>query len=60
MMSFHMSTTHSTHISLEYRLLSGTVHTRGGSLQDGLGDEWTCGTTLASAYVLHCLSAMGS
>ena len=30
---------------------------RGGSLQDGLGDEWTCGTTLASAYVLHHLSA---
>jgi len=28
-----------------------------GSLQDGLGDEWTCGTTLASAYMLHCLSA---
>jgi len=31
---------------------------RGGSLQDGLGDERTCGTTLASAYVLHRLSAM--
>ena len=30
---------------------------QGGSLQNGLGDEWTCGTTLASAYVLHCLSA---
>jgi len=30
---------------------------RGGSLQDGLEDEWTCGTTLASAYVLHHLSA---
>jgi len=28
----------------------------GGSLQDGLGDEQTCGTTLASAYVLCCLS----
>ena len=24
----------------------------------GLGDEWTCETTLASAYVLHRLSAM--
>ena len=30
----------------------------GGSLQDGLGDEWTCGMTLASAYVLCYLSAM--
>jgi len=29
----------------------------GGSLQNGLGDEWTCGITLASAYVLCCLSA---
>jgi len=33
---------------------------RGGSLQNGLGDKWTCGTTLASAYVLHYLSAMWS
>ena len=32
----------------------------GGSLQNGLGDEWTCGTTLASAYVLHRLSAAWS
>ena len=24
----------------------------GGSLQDGLGDEQTCGTTLALAYML--------
>jgi len=32
----------------------------GGSLQDGLGDEWTCGMTLASAYVLCCLSATWS
>jgi len=30
---------------------------QGGSLQDRLGDERTCGTTLASAYTLHCLSA---
>jgi len=29
----------------------------GGSLQNGLKDEQTCGTTLASAYVLSCLSA---
>jgi len=31
---------------------------RGGSPQNGLGDERTCGTTLASAYVLRCLSAV--
>ena len=30
---------------------------QGGSLQNGLGDERTCGMTLALAYVLHCLSA---
>ena len=30
----------------------------GGSPQDGLGDEQTCGTTLASAYVLRRLSAV--
>jgi len=29
----------------------------GKSLQNGLGDERTCGTTLALAYVLHRLSA---
>jgi len=29
----------------------------GRSLQNGLGDEQTCGTTLASAYMLCCLSA---
>ena len=33
---------------------------RGESLQNGLGDEWTCGTTLASAYVLCRLSAAWS
>jgi len=38
-------------------LLSGVVHTGGESLQGGLGDVWTHGMTLASAYVLHCLSA---
>ena len=32
----------------------------GGSLQDGLGDEQTCRTTLASAYVLHHLSTTWS
>jgi len=30
----------------------------GGSLQNGLGDKQTCRTTLASAYVLRCLSAV--
>jgi len=33
---------------------------RGGSPQDGLRDERTCGTTLASAYVLCRLSAVWS
>jgi len=33
---------------------------RGGSPQNGLGDERTCGTTLASAYVLRRLSATWS
>ena len=33
---------------------------RGGSPQNGLGDERTCGTTLASAYVLRRLSAAWS
>ena len=37
--------------------MSGTVHTEGESLQDGLKDVWTCKMTLASAYVLHYLSA---
>ena len=32
----------------------------GGSPQNGLGDERTCGTTLASAYVLRRLSAAWS
>ena len=32
----------------------------GGSPQNGLGDEWTCGMTLASAYVLRRLSAVWS
>ena len=33
---------------------------QGGSPQNGLGDEWTYGTTLASAYVLRRLSATWS
>ena len=32
----------------------------GGSPQNVLRDERTCGTTLASAYVLRCLSAAWS
>ena len=38
--------------------MSGTVHTRVEVRRDGLGDEQTCGTTLASAYVLCHLSAV--
>jgi len=37
--------------------MSGVVHTEGESPQDELRDVWTCRTTLASAYVLHHLSA---
>jgi len=37
--------------------LSGAVHTGVEVRKDGLRDERTCGTTLASAYVLHRLSA---
>ena len=35
--------------------MSGAVHTGNESPQDGLGDVQTCGTTLASAYMLCCL-----
>ena len=49
-------------LKIEYRL--EVVVRRGshwsGSLQNGLGDEQTCGMTLASAYVLCCLSAAWS
>jgi len=40
--------------------LSGAVHTGVEVCRDGLGDEQTCGTTLASAYVLRRLSATWS
>jgi len=40
------------------RGMSGAVHTGSESPQDGLRDVWTCGMTLASAYVLCCLSAV--
>jgi len=36
--------------------LLGVVHTRSESPQDGLGDVWTHGMTLALAYVLRRLS----
>jgi len=36
------------------------VHTGVEVRRDGLGDERTCGMTLASAYVLRHLSAMWS
>ena len=31
---------------------------QGGSPQNELGDEWTCGTTLTSAYMLRRLFAV--
>jgi len=43
-----------------YKSVLDIVHTRDESLQDGLRDVQTCGMTLASAYVLHHLSAMWS
>ena len=46
-------------VSLSQEIVRRGSH-RGGSPQDGLGDEWTCGTTLASAYVLRRLSATWS
>ena len=38
--------------------LSGAVHTRGESPQDGLGDVQNCRIILALAYMLYYLSAM--
>jgi len=38
--------------------MSGAVHTGSESPQDELGDVWTCGMTLALAYMLCCLSAV--
>ena len=48
-------------ISMASKLCPLTVRRsshQGGSLQNGLGIEQTCGMTLASAYVLHCLSTV--
>jgi len=39
-------------------LLSSVVYTGSESLQGGLRDVQTCGMTLASAYMLCCLSVM--
>jgi len=38
--------------------LSGAVYTGDESPQDWLRDVWTCRMSLASAYVLHYLSAI--
>jgi len=40
--------------------MSGIVHTGSESPQNGLGDVWTSGTTLALAYMLHHLSVIWS
>jgi len=40
--------------------LLGVAHIGGESPWDRLGDVWTCGMTLASAYVLCHLSATWS
>ena len=45
------------HMPLPYVLSVRRSSHQGGSPQDVLGDERTCGTTLASAYVLRRLSA---
>jgi len=39
-------------------ILSNMVHTRGESLQDGVGDAWTYRITLALTYILCHLSTM--
>ena len=44
---------------MKNRIVRHSSH-QGRSLQNVLRDEWTCGTTLASAYVLRCLSATWS
>jgi len=52
------------HISFYFNKALSTIVRHGShqgeSPQNGLGDEWTCGTTLASAYVLCHLSAAWS
>jgi len=43
-----------------FKNMLGVVHTGGESLQDELRVVWTCGTTLALAYVLRHLFTMWS
>ena len=50
----------SSSICLSFFILVRRGSHRGGSPQNGLGYERTCGTTLASAYVLRRLSAAWS
>jgi len=45
-------------LRLNTMLVSGAVQTRDESLQDGLRDVQTCGTILASAYMLCHLSTV--
>ena len=62
-MKYIYSTSQMSKLSLTLHTFSITVRRgshRGGSLQNVLGDERTCGTTLASAYVLCRLSAVWS
>ena len=48
--------------ALDYAIGGVVKHSlhQGGSPQNGLRDEQTCEMTLASAYVLHCLSTIWS
>ena len=41
---------------IQSSVISGVVYTRGKSPQSELRDVWACGMTLASAYMLCCLS----
>ena len=51
---------HKINFSSTHWLLVRHGSHQGGSLWNGLGDKQTCGTTLALAYVLHCLSVAWS
>ena len=48
---------HTVTVMVTCHKVSDAVHTEGKSLQDSLRNMQTCGMTLASAYVLHHLSA---
>ena len=63
--SYVINLKHCTSISLTVKPICFFLVVRhsshqGGSLQNRLGDEQTCGTILALAYVLCCLSATWS